>query len=133
MNQSSEHVRKVEALISHILRGGVVISLLVISFGLALSLRHHRDYFSSAGALKQITTPGREVPHSVGEVLHGVAEMRGEAIIAAGLLLLIATPVVRVAVSILVFVFDKDWMFVVITAFVLGMLILSFFLGRVEG
>jgi len=58
--------------------------------------------------------------------------MKGEAVIAAGLLMLIATPVLRVGVSIFIFVFEKDWAFVVTTTFVLGMLILSFFLGKVE-
>ena len=51
----------------------------------------------------------------------------------AGLLLLIATPVTRVAVSIFAFVYEKDRVFVIITIIVLSLLLLSFFLGRVEG
>ena len=131
-SQLSGHVHKVEVLISTILRGGVIASLLIISFGLALSLRHHPEYFNSPAMLKQITTPGRIVPHNLREVLSGVAETKGEALIAAGLLLLIATPVLRVAVSIVIFLVERDWAFVAITAFVLAMLILSFFLGKVE-
>jgi uncharacterized membrane protein len=50
-----------------------------------------------------------------------------------GLLLLIATPVMRVAVSVLIFVHQRDWTFVVITSVVLVLLVLSFVLGRVEG
>jgi len=129
---SPSHVRKVELLISAILRVGVVVSLAVIVCGVVLSLRHHPGYFDNPSLLKQITTPGRVVPHSLREVVSGVREMKGEAVIAAGLLLLIATPVLRVGVSIFIFVFEKDWAFVVTTTFVLGMLILSFFLGRVE-
>ena len=49
-----------------------------------------------------------------------------------GLLLLIATPVVRVAVSILGFVYERDWRYILITSIVLGLLILSFALGRAE-
>jgi uncharacterized membrane protein len=131
--QSSSHVHKVELLISAILRVGVAASLLIIACGMVLSLKHHPAYFTSPSMLKQITTPGRVVPHTLREVWKGAAELKGEPLIAAGLLLLIATPVVRVGVSILVFVFEKDWVFVVTTTFVLGMLILSFFLGKVEG
>jgi uncharacterized membrane protein len=38
----------------------------------------------------------------------------------------------RVAVSIVAFIVERDWTFVLITSFVLAMLILSFYLGRVE-
>ena len=130
---SSPHIRNVELVISTLLRAGVVISLAIVVAGLALSFAHHREYWTSHSMLKQITTPGRVVPHSIGDVVSGVAEFKGEAVIALGLLLLIATPVLRVAVSIVVFLLDHDWLFVVITTFVLAMLILSFFLGRAEG
>ena len=137
MNQgpspASRHVRNVELVISTLLRSGVVLSLAIVVAGLALSFAHHPDYWTSHSMLKQITTPGRVVPHSIRDVVRGVAELRGEAVIALGLLLLIATPVLRVAVSIAVFLLDRDWVFVAITTFVLAMLILSFFLGRAEG
>jgi uncharacterized membrane protein len=51
----------------------------------------------------------------------------------AGLLLLLATPVLRVAVSILAFIYEKDGIFVMITSIVLALLLLSFVLGRVTG
>ena len=130
---TSSHVHKVELLISSILRVGVVVSLLIIVCGTVLSLKHHPAYFDNPSMLKQITTPGRVVPHTLREVFSGAMKLKGEPLIAAGLLLLIATPVLRVAVSIFIFIFERDWPFVLTTAFVLGMLILSFFLGKVEG
>jgi uncharacterized membrane protein len=51
----------------------------------------------------------------------------------AGLLLLIATPVMRVAFSVLVFVYQHDRVFVVITSIVLTLLLVSFVLGRGGG
>ena len=51
----------------------------------------------------------------------------------AGLILLIATPVARVAVSVLVFVVERDGAFVLITLFVLILLLLSFLLGKAGG
>jgi uncharacterized membrane protein len=36
----------------------------------------------------------------------------------------------RVAVSVVAFMIERDWTFVLVTTFVLAMLILSFFLGK---
>jgi uncharacterized protein len=58
--------------------------------------------------------------------------LRPQAVIALGLLLLIATPVIRVAVSIIAFLAEHDWRFVVITLLVLLILLFSiFYVGAV--
>jgi uncharacterized membrane protein len=119
----------VELIISTLLRAGVIISLLVVVGGLLLSFAHHHEYLNSKSSLTRLTTPGRAFPRTVGQVLAGVRHLRGEAIIMAGLILLIATPVMRVAVSIFAFLYEKDLVFVVLTSVVLALLILSFFLG----
>ena len=119
----------VELIISTILRAGVIISLVVVVSGLLLSFFHHHEYLHSRPSLQRLTTPGRAVPRTVGQVISGMRHLRGEAIIMAGLVLLIATPVLRVAVSIFAFIYEKDKAFVVLTSVVLGLLILSFFLG----
>lgn len=127
-----DRVRKVEILISMILRIGVLTSLAVVLAGLAISFVHHPDYLRSRQDLKQVTAPGRTSPHNFHDVVEGIGQGRGEAVTMLGLLLLIATPVVRVAVSIFAFVYERDPVFVAITAFVLAMLVVSFFLGSVE-
>ena len=58
--------------------------------------------------------------------------MRGEAIVTLGLLVLIATPVARVAVSVVAFIHHRDRTYALITAAVLCLLLLSLVLGRVE-
>lgn len=128
-----DRVRKVEILISSILRIGVLTSLAVVLAGLAISFVHHPDYLRSRQDLKQVTAPGRTSPNNFHDVVDGIRQGRGEAVTMLGQLLLIATPVVRVAVSILAFVYERDPVFVAITAFVLAMLVVSFFLGSVEG
>ena len=70
-----------------------------------------------------------ELGATTGALLAG----RGAAIIMAGLLMLIATPVLRVGVSIFAFLLQEDWVFTIVTAVVFGLLILSFFLGRTGG
>ena len=128
-----EKVRRVELVISNLLRGGVAISLFVVTAGTALSFVHHPEYVSSRAELARLTRPGAAFPQTLGQVAAGVRDGRGQAIATVGLLLLVATPVVRVAVSVLAFVYERDWTFVAITAAVLALLLLSFLLGKAGG
>jgi uncharacterized membrane protein len=129
---ANESVRKIELVISTILRVGVTLSLLVIVTGTVISFVRHPGYVDSPKALLALTRPGQAMPRTLGEIFAGVAEGRGQAIVMAGLLLLLATPVIRVAVAILAFLAQKDRRFAVITTVVLCLLLLSFFLGRAE-
>ena len=54
----------------------------------------------------------------------------GPSIAQLGLLVLVATPVIRVGVSLIAFVVERDRLYVAITAAVLGLLLLSLFLVR---
>jgi uncharacterized membrane protein len=58
--------------------------------------------------------------------------VHGQAIVAAGLLILIATPVIRVGVSAVAFLWEGDKTYAAICFVVLFLLLVSFFLGRVE-
>ena len=129
---SKDLVRKVELLISTLLRVGVVSSLVVVVIGLAVSFVHHPTYLRSV-EMSQVATRAHADWHSLHELATGLIHLRGEAIIMLGLLLLIATPVMRVAVSIFAFLFEHDPVFVAVTTFVLAMLILSFVLGNAGG
>jgi uncharacterized membrane protein len=134
---TDEKVRKVELLISSILRFGVIASLAIVVFGTIVTFAHHPDYLHASNALPSLVHPERQLhvtfPHTIRDVITGLAAFRGEAIIVLGLLLLIATPVIRVAVSIFVFVHQKDRFFTIVTIAVLFFLLLSFFLGKAEG
>jgi uncharacterized membrane protein len=125
----SEKARQVEILISVLLRVGVVVSLIVIAFGTAITFFHHPNYATSSSELQRLTKPGGAFPHAIKQTIQGVKELQGRAIVVLGLLLLIATPVMRVAVSIFAFVYEKDRFFVIVTSIVLGLLMLSFFVG----
>jgi len=125
-------VRRVELLISALLRTGVVASLFLVVFGTALSFVNHPDYRSVPAELHRLTSPGAAFPRTLAEVWTGVKALRGQSIATLGLLLLIATPVLRVAVSVLGFVYERDRTYVAITLVVLALLVLSFFLGKVE-
>jgi uncharacterized membrane protein len=125
--------RQVEILISTLLRVGVITSLTIVAAGTMLSFLHHPDYLSSRDELARLTKPGAAFPHSAGEVISELRQLRGRAVVTLGLLLLIATPVMRVAVSVLAFIYERDRAFVIITATVLALLLLSFALGKATG
>src|SRR5690242_19232924 len=105
--------------ISWILQGGVIVSAVIICLGCGLLL------WRTPQAAEQ---PLAAFPHTPGEVWQGLWLFTPQAYIALGLLLLIATPVLRVAVSILAFAREHDRRYVVITSLVLLVLCLSFFL-----
>jgi uncharacterized membrane protein len=125
--------RAVELLISNLLRIGVVSSLAVVVVGTVVSFVHHPSYLSAQEELHRITSPGAAFPHTIRQVIRGLVEFKGQAIVMLGLLMLIATPVLRVAVSIVAFMVRRDVVYEVITAIVLILLLLSFFLGTAEG
>jgi uncharacterized membrane protein len=126
-------VHQTEMILGTLLRAGVVLSLAIVILGTVISFSHHPDYASSPSELGRLTQPGAAFPRNLHQVVAGVKRLEGRSVVVVGLMLLIATPVMRVAVSILIFVHQRDWIFTAITSVVLMLLLLSFVLGRVEG
>jgi uncharacterized membrane protein len=120
---------RAERLISNVLRIGVVTSLVTILLGTVIAFAHHPEYITSPRELLHLSRPSDTGPHTIAAVLAGLAELRGQAIVVLGLLILIATPVMRVAVSILLFLEEGDLIYVAITSTVLILLTLGFFIG----
>ena len=116
--------------IATLLRTGVVLSIVVIFTGLTITFVHHPEYLSSRLQLGALTSPGVHFPSTFSEVVQGVRRGQGQAIMAAGLLLLIATPVARVALSIAIFVVERDRLYAAITTAVFAILMIAFALGR---
>jgi uncharacterized membrane protein len=125
-------VERIEHLISHVLRIGVVVSLLVIVAGTVTSFVHHPGYLWSAQTLGPLTRPVGDSLPTVHSVFAGVLAGRGQALVMLGLMLLIATPVLRVAVSVVVFLVQRDLIFVTVTVVVLAALLFSFWIGKAE-
>jgi uncharacterized membrane protein len=124
--QSSWTDERVEKLLGTLLLTGVMISGLVVLIGGVLYLLrygrdpvHYEHFDAQLGSL-----------HSIIEVAKSGLHGDGRAIIEIGLLLLIATPVLRVAFSMVAFALEKDRLYVMLTLIVLVILLLSL-LGRV--
>jgi uncharacterized membrane protein len=65
-----------------------------------------------------------------GVLLNGILHWQPDVLINVGLLLLIALPILRVALTTLIFLYERDWAFVVITLVVLCVLLSGLFLGK---
>jgi uncharacterized membrane protein len=128
--ESDERVRRVEIAISNLLRGGVILSLVLVVAGTVMSFLHHPGYVTSTTELERLTRPGAAFPHTLADVAAGLRAMHGQAVVMVGLLVLVATPVMRVAVSILAFLYQHDRIYAAITTVVLCLLLLSFALGK---
>jgi uncharacterized membrane protein len=120
---SAAKIRGTELLISTVLRGGVYLSGGVTLLGVVIFFVQQRG--QQLGDVAKL-----QYPHTIGEVFAGVGHGSGIAITVLGLLLLIATPVTRIAVSILAFANERDWRYVGITTVVLVILLISFLLGK---
>jgi uncharacterized membrane protein len=129
----AEKVRKVEVVISLVLRVGVTVSVLVIAAGLGLMFAHHGDYLPIRGhfSYRQLTSRSTPFPHSFSALGRSIAKGQGRGIIVLGVLILILTPVLRVAVGVVSFVYEKDPPMTLVTLYVLAVLVGSFFLAGV--
>ena len=117
MNQEE----RLEQLIGTLLRSGVIIAAAVASLGGIVYLARHGLEPASYGVFQGEPQDLR----SVHGILQDVLDVRGRAVIQLGILLLIATPIARVALSLVGFAVMRDRRYVAITAVVLGMLLYS--------
>ncbi|RKR80354.1 putative membrane protein [Mucilaginibacter gracilis] len=118
--------KDIEQFIGLQLRYGVITSSLVVLIGGLF-------YLSQSG---QLPLPsyhqfiGTKVGYtSLGQILVGVRHFQAPAIIQLGVVILIATPILRIAFSLLGFVLEKDKMYILITTIVLTVMLASIFGG----
>ncbi len=123
MNQvrSAWTEERLDAAVSFVLRLGVNLAAAIVLVGAAVFLYRH----------------GHELPHyavfrgepsnlrTIGGIVRDAAAFSGRGLIQLGLLVLVATPVARVALSLTVFALQRDRTYVVVTLVVLVLLILS--------
>ncbi len=129
----------VELIISWLLRIGVWLSIATVALGLVLLVvRHHAVLLQrQSGGLEKLLShdlPGQPSSlNSYGEVLLAVRHGNAYGVIMLGLLILLVTPVLRVAVSIVAFLLEHDRLYALITLLVLLLLLTGIVLGRAGG
>jgi uncharacterized membrane protein len=113
--------------ISKALRAGVAICLAFLLVGTAL-------VFINSGAdgytIDQIVSNASTINSSgfsLVEIVSGLARLDGLSFIFVGLMVLIATPIIRVLMSIFAFAMERNWLYTVITIIVFIDLMVAIF------
>jgi uncharacterized membrane protein len=112
---------RIERLIGGWLRVGVILSACVtLAGGIWHAIRSggaplaYRIFRGEPAELRSVTG-----------VLTGIRDGHPEALIQLGLLLLVATPIARVALSVVAFALERDWLYAAITLLVFALLVTS--------
>ena len=113
--KSKEQIRFDESL-HKLLLIGLYLSVALIRFGLGLALFTHQNVPETVFPLRSLFT--------------GLLSLNAGSYLSLGLLVLIATPIIRVITSFISFLVEKDWRFAAITLVVLATVLVSIFLGK---
>jgi uncharacterized membrane protein len=111
--------QQVEITISVLLRIGVTLAAVIVIVGGILYLIRNGHSIPEDHIFRGEPADLRQVPG----VLHEMLALRGRGIIQLGILLLILTPVVRVAFSVFAFWQQRDRLFTIVTLIVLLILV----------
>ncbi len=106
----------IERMVSRVLKAGIAIAVALMAVGLVLSV------FDKEGMPSHVV-PLADLPALLGH-------LDPAAYLSLGLIVLIATPFVRVAGSIIAFARERDLRYVLITAVVFAVMCLSVVLGK---
>jgi uncharacterized membrane protein len=113
--------RRLQGLIGNLLRAGVLLAAAMVSAGGVLYLlQHHSDTVN----YRTFQAGGSDV-QTLSGIMRSAAHLRSEGLIQLGLLLLIATPMARVALAVVGFALERDRLYVAVSLIVLAILAFS--------
>jgi uncharacterized membrane protein len=119
----------IERMVSVVLRAGVLISGSVVLVGGIYFVARHRheiaDFHSFRGE--------PSVDRLIHEIPAAALRLRARSIIQLGIVLLVATPILRVVFSLIGFALERDRAYVLITSIVLAVLLFSLISGAAAG
>ncbi len=121
MKQGRYADRDLDVALAMALRGGVLLAAAIVVVGAAIYLARHGlslpDYRTFRGEPIELRSPA--------SIWATARTFTGRGVIQFGLLVLISTPIVRVLLSVIGFVRERDWMYVLITLTVFSLLCYS--------
>jgi uncharacterized membrane protein len=117
----SDH--EVEQLVGRLLQLGVLIATVVVLAGGAMLIGTHGGSIADFRIFRGESSMLR----SVSAAAHGAFTLDPRGMVQLGLVLLIATPVARVALTLVAFLIQRDRLYVVLTAIVLVLLLFGLF------
>jgi uncharacterized membrane protein len=113
--------RRMELILGNLLRAGVLVSATIVLCGACIYLARHAHEPANYRVFRGEPSDFRTIRGVVQSVKNG----RGRGFIQLGLLFLIATPIARVAFSIVGFSIERDRLYVAFTVIVLLILLYS--------
>jgi uncharacterized membrane protein len=120
----SDHA--VEQFIGRLLQLGVLLAALVALTGGVLVLAQHGGAVTSYAVFHGEP----ELLRSISSIVRGAVALNSVALVQLGLLLLIATPIARVAFTLGAFALQRDGVYVIVTTIVLVLLLYGFIYGK---
>ncbi len=124
----AEDRKDFRVVIGLVLRYGVVASFVVVALGSALLFLEGQTGYAHLGTAEQLFGARDRSLIGLSPLLSGVASGKPYAVIDLGLMVLLATPVARVAISTVLFWREGRYAFVAITLTVLAVLLGSMFI-----
>lgn len=113
--------QRIENIIGNLLRAGVILAAAVVLAGGVLYVAKYGHQQPQYGVFHGEPSDLR----NVSQIANSAISLRSRGLIQLGLLILIATPVARVAFSVIAFAAERDWLYVVVTLIVLAVLLYS--------
>ena len=126
MTQEKFGERDFQLIIGNLLRYGVWISLSVAFMGGIIYLLNHGNELENYSTFYE---NDRNIFKVIINIYNGVVQGQGESIILLGIILLFITPILRLLISLIVFYFEKDYLYVFITMIVILIIGTSIFFG----
>jgi uncharacterized membrane protein len=117
----------IQSLIGKVLRTGMIVSISIVFFGGIFYLVRHGHSIPDYKKFNRIPPFMQHADSLVAAAFN----LKGQAIIQLGIVLLIATPILRVVCSTIGFALEKDYLYVGISLLVLLIIFASMMGGRV--
>jgi len=113
--------RDIQIILGTLLRVGVIASMTVVFIGGLVYLAFNHSEMVNYSHFDSV----KAGLSTVSDIFIGLGHLKGSAIIQFGVLLLIFTPIMRVVFSIFSFLIERDYLYVLIGAFVLCVILFS--------
>lgn len=117
-----------ERTIAMMLRIGTILSAALLAIGILLLIANNGGGGSSLDQIINLAPQVNSASFSLANIFGGISGFDGISFIFLGFIVLIAIPISRVLLSIFMFLYQKNWLYVVITAIVFINLIVAILL-----